>query len=135
MEAEIKLLEGISTVGISESNHWVPMDGSKAFEGREAANTPMELVLIALGGCTAMDVASILAKMHQSIRDLRVTLNAEQSEEYPRVFTKIRMKFIVEGEVEPEKLEKAITLSQEKYCSVGAMLRCACPIEWESEIK
>ena len=135
MEAEIKILEGITAVGISGSNHWVPLDGSKAFKGREAANSPMELVLIALGGCTAMDVASILTKMHQPFSDLKILLNAEQKEEYPRVFTKIMIKYVITGDVEVGKLEKAISLSQEKYCPVSAMLGCACPIEWEYDIK
>ena len=135
MEAEIKLVEGLTTVAISESNHWIPIDGAKSFNGREGANKPMELVLIALGSCTAMDVLSILAKMRQTVTDLRVKLKADQQEEHPKVFTKIEMNFMVKGEVAPEKLEKAITMSQEKYCPVAAMLKISCPIEWEYVIE
>lgn len=135
MDAEIKMLEGLTMVGISGSNHWVPLDSLRTFNGREGANKPMELVLIALGGCTAMDVASILTKMHQPFSDLRIFLNAEQREEHPRIFTKIMMKYVITGNVETEKLEKAISLSQEKYCPVSAMLGCSCSIEWEYEIK
>jgi len=135
MEAEIKMVKGITTVGISDSNHWVPMDGLKDFNGAEGANKPMELVLIALGGCTVMDVISILSKMHQPFKGLGAKLSAEVSQEHPKVFERIKIKYIVEGEVEPEKLERAITLSQDRYCPVSAMLRNVCSIEWEYEIQ
>lgn len=134
MEAEIKLVEGLTAVGISDSNHWVPMDGDRKYDGREGANMPMEMVLMALGGCTGMDVASILSNMHEPYSDIRVKLEAEQSEELPKVFTSIMINFIVKGNVDPKKLERAISLSQDKYCPVAAMLKNACPIEWEFEI-
>ena len=135
VEAEIKMLKGITTMGKSDSNHWVAMDGMKDFDGSEGANKPMELVLIALGGCTAMDVISILTKMRQPFKGLSARLSAEVTQEHPKVFERIKIKYIVEGEVDPEKLERAITLSQERYCPVTAMLRKACPIEWEYEIQ
>jgi len=135
MEAEIKMVEGLTTLGMSESNHWIPIDGARDFNGREGANKPMELVLIALGSCTAMDVLSILAKMRQNVTDLRLKLQADQQEEHPKVFTKIHLNFMVKGDVNPEKLERAITLSQEKYCPVAAMLKISCPIEWEYVIE
>ena len=135
MEAEIKLVEGLTTVGISESNHWIPIDGARDFNGREGANKPMELMLIALGSCTAMDVLSILAKMRQPVTDLRVKLKADQQEEHPKVFTNIHLNFMVKGDVAPEKLERAITLSQTKFCPVAAMLKISCPIDWEYVIE
>ncbi|MDP6155926.1 MAG: OsmC family protein [Candidatus Thermoplasmatota archaeon] len=135
MEAEINMLEGITTVGKSDSNHWVTMDGLKDFNGAEGANKPMELVLIALGGCTVMDVISILSKMHQPFTGVGAKLSADVSEEHPKVFERIKIKYIVDGKVEPEKLERAIKLSRDRYCPVSSMLRKACPIEWEYEIR
>lgn len=128
------MLDGLTVMGMSDSNHWVALDGPRDFRGREGANKPMELLLISLGGCTAMDVLSILGKMREPYTGLVVKVRAEQSEEHPRVFRNIHLRYIVEGEVDPAKVEKAIRLSQERYCPVTAMLREAVPIEWEYEI-
>lgn len=134
MDAEIRLVDGITTVGIGESNHWVTMDGPEIHKGRAGANKPMELLLIAQGGCTAMDVLSILTKMHQPYTDMTVRVNGTQGQEHPRVFTSIKITYIVTGKVDPAKLEKAIVLSLEKYCPISAMLGKACSIEWDYEI-
>jgi len=134
MEAEIRLVDGLTTVGMSDSNHWMPIDGPKDFGGHEGANKPVELLLISLGSCTAMDVLSILGKMRQPYEDLTVRITAEQREEHPRIFTSIKLRYLVKGKVDPGKLEKAISLSQERYCPISAMLRDVVPIEWEYEM-
>ena len=120
---------GAPLAGKSDSNHWVPMDTSDAGGGFEAANSPMELVLIALGGCTSMDVLSILAKKRIRLDDYEVELEGDRSETVPKVFTAIRVVFHFYGEnLRSEDLEQAVRLSEEKYCSVAAMLRPSVPI-------
>lgn len=121
---------GISLVGKSDSTHWLAMDTSPAGGGLGAASSPLELVLIALGGCTSMDVLSILAKKRIKLDDYEVLLEADRAETVPRPFTAIRVLFHFYGEnLKPEDLEQAVQLSYEKYCSVAAMLRPAVPIE------
>ncbi|HET9886065.1 MAG TPA: OsmC family protein [bacterium] len=116
-----------------DSNHWLVMDGSEASGGCDAGSRPKELVLFALGGCTAFDVAEILRKRRLDVRSFTIDLEAEEADTQPRVFTKIQLTYNVEGEgVQPSDLELAIHLSLEKYCSVSAMLRRAVPIHWRA---
>jgi putative redox protein len=121
--AVVRRVEGLSLVGKSDSGHWTTMDTRADVGGNEAATAPMELLLISLGGCTGMDVLSILEKMKQPVEDFRIELEAEHAPEHPKVYTGIEMVYIVKGNVEPAKLERAIELSQERYCPVTAMLR------------
>jgi len=110
------------------------MDSSAKFGGTEAGTRPMELVLIALGGCTGMDVASALEKMRVNYTDFKVTINGETAEKYPKRFTKIHMKYSIRGDVPEEKLKRAIELSQTKYCSVSEILRKSAELTYEYEI-
>jgi putative redox protein len=135
MEAEVVQVRGITFVGKAGSGHWATMDGSKEFRGSEGANSPKELVLSALGGCTAADVASILYKMKEKINRFEIALNAEVSEEHPKVFTNIHLTYKFWGKVlKEENIVKAISLSQEKYCSVSAMLKKTVNITYSHEI-
>jgi putative redox protein len=131
---EVQHVKGITFVGKGESNHWVAMDGSAKFGGAEAGTRPMELVLIALGGCTGMDVASTLEKMRVRYTDFKITINGETTEKYPKRFTKIHMKYSICGDVPEEKLKRAIELSQTKYCSVSEILRKSAELTYEYEI-
>jgi len=136
MKAHIKQVEGLSLVGKSDSNHWVPLDSSKTFGGSEAGSKPMEMVLVALGGCTAMDVLSLLKKMRQDVRDFDVELDAERAEGHPAVFTKMHLHYIIIGnDINSDNVNKAINLSMNKYCSVSAMLKKSVEITWDFEIK
>jgi len=136
MKALVKQVDGLSIAGKSESNHWVMMDSTKSFGGAEAANKPMELVLIALGGCTFMDVVSILKKMRENVVDCRIELDAEKAADHPAVFTKIHLNYIVSGkDINAENVQKAIELSMSKYCSVSAMLKKSVDITWGFEIR
>ena len=136
MKAIIKQIEGLSLVGKSDSNHWVPLDSVKTFGGSEAGTKPMEMVLIALGGCTAMDVLSILRKMREDIRDFNIELTAERAEGHPSVFTKIHLHYIIVGkDIKPDNVDKAIDLSMNKYCSITAMLKKSVEVTWDFEIK
>ncbi len=136
MKALIKQVEGLSLVGKSDSNHWVPLDSVKTFGGAEAGNKPMEMVLIALGGCSAMDVLSILKKMREDVRDFDIELEAERASDHPAVFTKIHLKYVVTGkDLKEENINKAIDLSMNKYCSVSAMLKDSVDITWDFSLQ
>ena len=135
MKAEIVRVRGITFVGKAGSGHWIPMDGPEDFMGSEAATRPKELILIGLGGCTGADVISILSKMREKIHDFVVDIDAESATEHPKVFTKIHMNYKFWGEdLKESSIEKAISLSQERYCSVSAMLRASVEITHSYEI-
>jgi putative redox protein len=114
------------------SNHWVAMDASDKVGGENAAARPKELLLFALGGCTAFDVVHVLGKRRRGFRAFEVELTAEEAAEHPMVFTKVEMTYRIEADDLPvAEVERAVRLSQEKYCSVSAMLRKAFPISWK----
>jgi putative redox protein len=95
----------------------------------------MELVLIGLGGCTAYDVVSILEKGREAVEDVTVELDADRAEEPPKVFTRIHLHFVVKGRgLAPAKVERAIALSAEKYCSASAMLAKTAAITHDFEV-
>lgn len=135
MKAEVVNVKGLTFVGKAESNHWMVMDGGKEFGGFEAGIKPMEAILVALGGCTGMDVVSILNKMKVNFDSFEITIDAERAKEHPKVFTKIHLTYRFKGKNLPrDKIEKAVRLSQERYCSVSAMLGKGADIDWEIEI-
>lgn len=124
----IKNVDGITFVGHGKSKHWVTMDGSQAFGGSEAATSPMELFLISLGGCTGMDVESMLKKMRVKFDKFEINIDTERADEHPKVYTKIDLVYKFWGkdlEVDKAKIEKAINSSQDKYCSISAMIKAA----------
>jgi putative redox protein len=124
MKANIKQIKGCSFVGKADSNHWVVIDTSKETCGLDAASTPMELLLLALGSCSAADVVSILDKKRVSYKAFEVNLDAKQAESYPKVLTSIHIEYVFYGEaIKSKHVKQAIKLSQEKYCSVYAMLK------------
>jgi len=134
MYVEVQHVKGLTFIGKGESNHWVVLDGPSEFGGTEAGTKPMELVLIALGGCTGMDVISILEKMNVEYTDFKMTITAEMAKEHPKKFTNIYIKYSIHGDVPEEKMKKAIELSQTKYCSVSEMLRKSAEVTYEYEI-
>lgn len=132
MEARVKWVEDLSFVGESSSGHQVMMDGNSG----DKAPSPMEMVLIAAGGCSAIDVVSILRKGRHQVTDCEVKLTSKRREEAPRLFTDINLHFIVSGKVLTDKIvERAVQLSAEKYCSVSLMLGKAANITHSFEIK
>jgi putative redox protein len=114
--------------GESHSGHHVVMDADAAHKG---GPSPMEMVLMGLCGCTAVDVVSILRKKREPFTSLTVTAEAEQAAEAPRVFTHIHLTYHVNGEVSPKAMEDAVTLSKNKYCSVSRMLEKAAVIDYQ----
>ena len=112
----------------------VQMDGSPDIGGEDLGARPMQLVLMALGGCTSMDMLSMLKKMREEVKSYKVTVNAERATEHPMVFTKIHIHYILEGNLKKENVEKAINLSMDKYCSVTHMLNSTANITHSFEI-
>ena len=125
----------MSFVGESGSGHSVVMDGAPDAGGRNLGVRPMEMLLLGLGGCTAFDVVSILQKSRQKIVDCEVEIEAERATEVPKVFTSIHVHFIVSGkDLDPAKVERAVNLSADKYCSASRMLEKAAKITHDFEV-
>ena len=135
MKCRVKWLEHMTFVGESGSGHAVVMDGAPEHGGRNLGVRPMEMLLLGLGGCTAFDVVMILKKSRQDIVDCEVTIDADRAEEVPKVFTRIHMHFIVSGSnLDARKVDKAVNLSAEKYCSASEMLGKTAKITHDFEI-
>ena len=135
MQARVKWLDHMSFVGESGSGHSVVMDGAPEVGGRNLGIRPMEMLLLGLGGCSAFDVVLILQKSKQAVTDCEVLIEAERAEKDPKVFTKIHLHFIVKGHnLAPEKVERAINLSADKYCSASIMLGKTAEISHDFEI-
>lgn len=114
---------GLKFTGKSQFGHEISTDGSKKAGGMEDGYQPLELLLFALAGCTGIDVVLIAEKMKQEITGLSINLNAQQKDEHPRFITKANIEYIFTGKnLKQEMLERAISLSEEKYCSVGTTL-------------
>ncbi|WP_457092793.1 OsmC family protein [Microvirga sp. P5_D2] len=123
MKARVKLVDGMMFVGESGSGHAVVMDGAPEYGGRNLGIRPMEMLLLGLGGCTAFDVVQILRKGREQVLDCEVEVTAERAETDPKVFTAIHVDYRVTGhKLAPAKVERAIELSKEKYCSASIML-------------
>ncbi len=135
MKCRVKWLDHMTFVGESGSGHAVVMDGAPEHGGRDLGVRPMEMLLIGLGGCTGFDVVGILKKSRQPIVDCVVEIDADRAEDIPRVFTRIHVHFIVSGKgLDPDKIEKAVNLSAEKYCSISKMLNKVATITHDFEI-
>jgi putative redox protein len=119
---QVKWTGGMQFVGKADSGHAVVMDADGDHGGEDSAVRPGELPLIALGGCTGIDVVMILNKMKVSLEAFDIAIEAEAAEEHPKVYTKIHINYTITGDIPEKKLKKAIELSHEKYCSVGAVL-------------
>lgn len=123
MDAKVTLENGMAFHGTADSGFTVKMDAHPSVGGDDDGFRPMELLLVGLGGCTSMDVVSILRKKRQSVSGFEVQLHADRAKDHPHVFTDISMKFVVRGQnVDPKAVARAIELSATKYCSAQAML-------------
>lgn len=136
MKARIKWVQDATFLGESGSGHAVVMDGPPEHGGRNLGVRPMEMMLLGMGGCTAFDVVHILKKSRQPVSDVVAELEAERADSEPKVFTKIHVHFLVKGKgLNEKKVEKAIELSAEKYCSASIMLgNAGCVISHDFEI-
>jgi putative redox protein len=117
-------------IGEASSHHALVMDTG----AEKTANSPMELVLIALCGCTASDVVGILRKKREPFTSLEVSASGERASGYPAVYTEINLIYRVSGKVSPKAVEDAVHLSKEKYCSVSAMLEKTAKISFKIEL-
>jgi len=123
MKARIKWVEEMSFLGTTESGHAVLMDGPPDSGGRNLGPRPMEMLLLGAGGCTSFDVMLILKKGRHAVSGCEVSIEAERATTDPKVFTKIHLHFIVAGKnLKAEAVERAISLSAEKFCSATIML-------------
>jgi putative redox protein len=135
MKARIKWVEDRTFVGEAGTGHSIVFGHAFGEEGQKPGPSAMELVLIGTGGCSAFDVVHILEKGREAVDDVVVELDAERAEEDPKVFTRVHMHFIVKGRsLAPAKVERAIKLSAEKYCSASAMIAKTAEITHDFEI-
>lgn len=135
MKARIKWIEGVSFAGQTESGHAIVMDGAPEAGGRNLGPRPMEMLLLGLGGCTAFDVVLILKKSRQAVTDCVAEIDAVRAETDPKVFTRIHVHFVVTGRaLDAKRVEQAIKLSAEKYCSASIMLGKTAEITHDFEI-
>ena len=135
MKGTVTLQEGSTFEGVAGSGHRVTMDVAPEVGGRNLGLRPMEMVLLGLGGCTAIDVLHMLRKGRQPITDMRVELDAERADDVPKVFTRIHLHFVLTGAgLDPHKIERAINLSASKYCSASMMLNETAEMTHDFEI-
>jgi putative redox protein len=120
----VKWKGGLRFVATDSSGHSIVMDASKPFGGEGSGFSPLQLLLVALGGCTGIDVIDILRKQRQDVDGLEILVSGERADEPPRVYNYIRVEYRIKGkEIKEKAVQRAIQLSEDKYCSVGAMLR------------
>lgn len=117
------LLEAKNTSG-----NKIILDSGAHVGGKNRGPRPLQLLLMSLAGCTSMDVLSILKKMRQPFTDFQVIVTAEQADSHPMVYTKIHVEYVVTGDVDEERFQRAIELSETVYCPASAMLRQAVEI-------
>jgi putative redox protein len=135
MDASVKLDHGMTFIGQADSGFQVQMGTDPAVGGEDDGLRPMELLLISLGGCTGMDVISILRKMKEDVVDFEVKLSAGRQDSHPKVFTTITVRYIVRGRhINPDNVARAVELSAERYCPAQAMLAQSVAIEHTIEI-
>ncbi|MBM3500625.1 MAG: OsmC family protein [Armatimonadetes bacterium] len=135
VDASLLDLDGMAFRAALPTGQELVMDAGEDHGGRNLGARPMHLLLAGLAGCTGMDVISFLRKMRQPVKGYRIEVEGERAEDYPKVFTHIRVRHIVTGDVDEERLAKAVELSESRYCSANAMLKAVAEIEttWEVE--
>ena len=120
---KVKWLDGLRFVASDDKGHSVAMDASKEHGGEGLAFSPIQLLLVALGGCTGMDVVNILRKQRQKLTGLEIVVSGERVSDHPRVYSKVHVEYKLKGEnLKDKALRTAIQLSEDKYCSVGATI-------------
>ncbi|KHD05492.1 peroxiredoxin [Candidatus Thiomargarita nelsonii] len=135
MKTRIKWVENACLIGEADSGHGVVIDGAPDIGGRNLGVRPMEMMLMGLGGCSAMDVLSILKKTRQNVTDCVIEVDGQRRDEYPKIFTQIHVHFIIKGyDLKDNHVKRAVNLSAEKYCSVSAMLGAMAKITHDYEI-
>ncbi|GGE54258.1 OsmC family protein [Actibacterium pelagium] len=135
MKARIKWAENRTFIGTSGTGHSIVLGTKHGDSDATPGPSPMELVLLGTGGCSAYDVVSILEKSRQNIEDVQVEMTAERAETDPKVFVKVHLHFIVIGRgVDQKRVERAIALSVDKYCSASAMVAKSAEVTHDFEV-
>ena len=128
-EIHLRQMKGNTLAAKANSNHWVIMDTKNEVGGSEAGSTPKELMLMALAGCTSMDVIPILKKKRSPVVAYECNVKGIEREEHPKIFTKIHIEYVFYGDgIKADDVERAIDLSKTKYCSVSAQLAASATI-------
>ena len=130
-------LRRVGTVAFEASDdegHSITIDGPQKLGGTGRGLRPMQTFLVALAGCSAMDVVMILTQQKQPLEDLAIDVHGERADAVPAVYEHIHLAFFATGEVAPNKLERAVRLSVEKYCSVAKMLVPEVKVTWEANL-
>lgn len=136
MQVRVKWIEGMAFVGESGSGHAIVIDGPPDLGGRDLGMRPMELLLMAAGACSAVDVVHILRKARQPVVDCYVDVSGQRTPTDPKVFTDIHLHFVVTGtQLKPAQVERAVKLSADKYCSASIMLSKAARLTHDYEIR
>jgi len=122
-KARVRLVNGMQFIGVADSGHAIVMDAGPDAGGSNTGARPIELLPIAFGGCSGMDVISILRKKKQDVTGFEMNITGEQSDDHPHKYTSIHIEYIVNGKgISEDAVKRAIELSLSKYCSVGATL-------------
>ena len=136
MQASVTWDHGMTFTGSADTGFEVPLGAAPSVGGEDDGFRPIELMLVSLAGCTAMDVISILAKKRPEITGFDVRVDAERAEEHPKVFTSITIHYDVRGRnVDPNAVERAIELSETRYCPAQAMLAQVAPVSHTDSIR
>ena len=124
MKVRVKWIEDVCFLAETESGHALVMDGAPEGGGRNLGARPMEVMLIGMGGCTAIDVVSMLRKQRQDIEGVEVSLSGERASDHPMVYSEVKVVYTVHGrKLNKALVERAVSLSDEKYCSATAMFK------------
>jgi len=135
MNLSVNWVDGMLMVGKSHSGHSITMDGPVEIGGENLGVRPMEMLLLGVAGCTMIDVVTTLKKMRQDLSHCETKISAERANEHPKVFTDIHIHFVVKGkDLDSKKVDKAIKLSAEKYCSASIMLGKTAKITHDFEV-
>ncbi len=133
--ARIKWVDGLQFVGESGTGHAIVMDGDTDVGGSNTGMRPMEMLLVGLGGCSGMDVASVLQKKKQILTDIEINVTGEKADSYPKKYTGIQIEFIITGkDLSEDAVKKAVDLSMQKYCSVKATLEGTATISYSYKV-
>ncbi len=129
IEANVTLLENMHFSATASSGHTLHLDADPEAGGTEQGFRPMELLLVGFGGCSGMDVLSLLRKKRQAVTGLEIVVKGEKAEDFPKVYKAIHIAYLIKGKgITKEAVERSIALSLDKYCSVGATLAKAATI-------
>jgi len=130
LSASVDLLDGMAFRATTGTGHEVVMDAAPEVGGGDAGPRPMEMLLVGLGGCTGMDVISMLRKMHQHVSGYEIRLSGERANDHPKIFTRIGVEHVVRGsDLSADAVRRAVELSATRYCSAAAMLNRAAHVE------